>query len=738
MFGYDFFIAYSQSDGSDYAKSLHSALSKDFTVHFDIEDYHAGNNLDLLTKVRVKNSSHLLVVATPAALSDSIWVKKETDQFLKMGKIPLIVDVDGSVEEALRAPNNDRLSGWVHSEMIKQSDGGIIDPILKIQDSSGLHSNGYRAADVDVVHAIKASFKGARIEQRRLRIVTITSVVLFAMLLVTAWMANTAYRQLVSSLESNSEVSAVAAISLTEQGHMPEALSRAKDALPKPDEWIQAYDPLAISAAIAVFNGLAIGSSEEMKFHIKDADTNSTGELLATVEVDFTEGGRNSPRWGRLWSMQTGALINQVQLPRNTSFAVEVISDQDASLYGGFAGELLLWDFDTDTVETFSTNLNLTAIEEIVSKDGLGLVGVASSRGVDIIDVESRQSVGHTFSRYDTGMSGKPDHSFDLHPNGTVLAAQTKTGVAVFNFIEDELLCNIHEGDIHIVSLRFSPSGKRLGLIADDGGFFIADFNVAEGCSEIRPLTLPATKGAFLCGQYPVQKERLSFVDKRPWVLKVTNEQYRQEDLHCASLVDWEQQKTVSSSLLGRDMATIGRKFLEIDDPHPAQRDLSYLGLLDNIIVTDGLDVFSYRRELPKGFFIRKRWLRLDIAQEAGNKEVPTSPALDTRPKTSNSSNRSWDCVGYASGRDAETVAVSKSGRFVVVADRYALRMHDRKTCARIGTWPIDGQQSVEFSNDESAILVGVGHQTLQLPLPTSLDSENLATRLQAALSKIR
>ena len=513
---------------------------------------------------------------------------------------------------------------------------------------------------------------------------------------------------------------------------------RARDALPNPNGWIRVYDPLAVSAAISVFNGLGIGASQQMVFHIQDADFDAPGKVVATVENDFTEGGPNSPHWGRLWSVPTGALIRQVLLPDDASFAVEIISDHRAAIYGGYAGELLVWRFDSDKVERFDTDENLSTITEIVSKDGLGLFGVASASGIHVFDFESRQSVGHLFLDYDSRISGKPDQSFDLHPGGALLAAQTATGVAVFDYLENTTHCRISQGDANLISMRFSPDGRRLGLISEDGSTFAVDLDESANCSGLRPLEISAADGEFLCGRFPAEEANLAFVDHEPWILRITRERYHSDDMYCAYLYDWQREETLSTVLLGRGYAPFAQAFLDVDEPHPAHRDLSNLPRLGISIVSENLDMFSYRRTLPGGVFLRRRWLRIDpqgitLVPDASN-DALTSVQRPASDPTANS----WDCRGYDAGPQTETIAVSKSGRFVVVAEPKAVRMHDRETCTLVGIWPISMAQTAEFVEADAVLLVmNAQSQVFRLPLPTSLLDDDLAGRLHEVLTAI-
>ncbi|MDA5556451.1 WD40 repeat domain-containing protein [Shimia sp. MMG029] len=591
-----------------------------------------------------------------------------------------------------------------------------------------------------MISQLKASYTGARVARRRLRIVSTAAVVLLGLLLATTWFANAAYQQLVATLTSRSEVSAVAAISLTEQRSMPEALALAKNALPDPSRWIQASHPLSVSAAVSVFNGLAIGSSEQMAFHIKDADFDPTAQVVATVEGDFTEGNpRTMPHWGRLWSVATGALIYEVRLPKNTSFAVEIIASHRAALYGGFGRELLLWRFGSEETLPFETSEPLAQITEIVSYDDLNIFAVATVNAVHVFDFETGQSVGHTFASYETGHTGKPDHSLDLHPNGAWFAAQTAPGVTVFDFKEKITLCDVSHDGHSFVSIRFTPDGRRLGLISDDGTLFAVDVDETGACSDLRSFEMVAANGEHLCGRFSAEEATTAFVDRKTWVLRFTSERYHADDMYCAYLYDWKEGKTLSTVLLGRGYAPFAQAFLDVDEPHTAHRDLSSLERLGITIASEGLDVFSYRRNLPGGVFIRDRWLRINPNGITLAPDLPQDAMTFIQPVAEDVSRRSWECKGYEAGPSVETVAVSQSGRFAVVAEPNAIRMHDRVTCTGVGVWPISMARAAEFVDNDAMLLVTTAQrQVFRVPMPTSLVDEGLEERLSDVLNQIK
>ncbi|MBO9475843.1 toll/interleukin-1 receptor domain-containing protein [Shimia sp. R10_1] len=173
LFAYDIFISYAHKDGLAYAAELDRALGQTFTTHLDTRDFLAGQNLSLLTRVRVRRSGLLIVVARPAALQSSSWVLQEVREFAATGREPIFVDVDGAVGAALDAPRSDRLSGWLKTRQNLSEQGQ--DPVLKIRDIARDIGQGH-LPDAKVVRSIAGRFRGDRVETRRLRIITATMI----------------------------------------------------------------------------------------------------------------------------------------------------------------------------------------------------------------------------------------------------------------------------------------------------------------------------------------------------------------------------------------------------------------------------------------------------------------------------------------------------------------------------------------------------------------------------------
>lgn len=100
IFGYDFFISYSHSDGMQYPDLLRQRLQeKGFHVFLDQTGYVAGTNLQRETRRQVSKSTRIIVVGRKNSLK-SIWVKREVDVALAANKTPVLIDINNSVDQA--------------------------------------------------------------------------------------------------------------------------------------------------------------------------------------------------------------------------------------------------------------------------------------------------------------------------------------------------------------------------------------------------------------------------------------------------------------------------------------------------------------------------------------------------------------------------------------------------------------------------------------------------------------
>src|SRR5260370_30573590 len=130
LFGYDFFLSYAQDEGEDYPQALDKALREKYTVHLDTRDYHVGQDLRVLTRLRVRNSRLLVVVGRPLALTRSYWVRREVEMFHNAVREPVVINVDGAVEAALAVPPKGSLAAWLADNRDVQENGTPVYPML--------------------------------------------------------------------------------------------------------------------------------------------------------------------------------------------------------------------------------------------------------------------------------------------------------------------------------------------------------------------------------------------------------------------------------------------------------------------------------------------------------------------------------------------------------------------------------------------------------------------------------
>jgi TIR domain len=110
VFGYDFFISYSWSDGAAYATGLATQLQAyGFKVFLDRTDYASGDDWKTDGAWTLRRTSQLILVGTPAA-TRSDPVIHEVEIFSKTRRRIVPIDFGGS-SRAICAFRNDKDSG---------------------------------------------------------------------------------------------------------------------------------------------------------------------------------------------------------------------------------------------------------------------------------------------------------------------------------------------------------------------------------------------------------------------------------------------------------------------------------------------------------------------------------------------------------------------------------------------------------------------------------------------------
>ena len=171
VFGYDFFISYSWSDGGSYAAALTRQLrSNGFEVFLDRDNYASGDDWKKVGAWKLRRTGQLVLVGSPAALH-SAPVIREVEIFSATGRRIVPIDFDGTLEWTQKdAP----LAPYLPAE------------ILRIREPAGALQAG---PSDQAVATIRRTFNLVRQDKKRVNAMAITAVVL-GLLTVAAGVAS--------------------------------------------------------------------------------------------------------------------------------------------------------------------------------------------------------------------------------------------------------------------------------------------------------------------------------------------------------------------------------------------------------------------------------------------------------------------------------------------------------------------------------------------------------------------
>lgn len=168
LFGFDFFISYSHSDGFQYPSRLTQSLEGlGFKVFLDSRVYVAGDDLKIATRRRIRMSKKLIIIARPEALG-SYWVLRELEECLQAGRTPIVIDVNQTIAKAdPQSEIRQRLMDKLH---IRESLGSLDAPPSE-----------------DTIAALVKSFDAMRQDTVRQRVVAAAAVVLAFLAAAATW-----------------------------------------------------------------------------------------------------------------------------------------------------------------------------------------------------------------------------------------------------------------------------------------------------------------------------------------------------------------------------------------------------------------------------------------------------------------------------------------------------------------------------------------------------------------------
>lgn len=161
LFGYDFFLSYSHSDGQNYVRALKKALeARRFRICVDLSEFSVGDSIGEITQRRLKMSRRLVLVCRPGAVV-SRYVRQEVETFVALGRRPITVDWNGTLSSEQAA--------WLRAV--------VGDDLFVAERSSEIDG----APSPNVVDALERSFVVRRTETVRTYVFAAIAMVLLAL-----------------------------------------------------------------------------------------------------------------------------------------------------------------------------------------------------------------------------------------------------------------------------------------------------------------------------------------------------------------------------------------------------------------------------------------------------------------------------------------------------------------------------------------------------------------------------
>ena len=176
VFGYDFFVSYSWSDGGSYASALTRQLrAQGFEVFFDRDDYASGDDWKRVGAWKLRRTGQLVLVGSPAAVL-SVPVIREIQIFNGTGRRIVPIDFDGSLEWRT---NDVPLAQYLPAQILR-----IKEPIAALKTGPS----------DQVVATIRRTFNLVRQDKKRVRAFAIIALLLGVLAAAAVWEAIQATR----------------------------------------------------------------------------------------------------------------------------------------------------------------------------------------------------------------------------------------------------------------------------------------------------------------------------------------------------------------------------------------------------------------------------------------------------------------------------------------------------------------------------------------------------------------
>jgi WD40 repeat protein len=454
VFGYDFFISYSWSDGAAYAAALARRLEKEgFAVFLDRANYAAGDDWKKVGGWTLKRTGQLILVGSPAS-TRSAAVIREVQIFSQTRRRIVPIDFAGSTE-------------W------KEPDAPLAryfpPEILRVRETAEALQSG---PSDQTVTTIRQTFNLVTQHNKRLRWLAVIAIVL-GILAATAISASILFFVEKSQALRNESASlaAVSDIALKE-GQPVDAVELALAAWPRKGDDERPQMKRVIGSLVAALSM----HHERLRLvghidSVRSAALSPDGKRIVTASRDKT---------ARIWDAGTGALLTTLRHKDAVTFAAFDPSE-DRVVTASVDKIARIWDAATGTLlqalEGHDEWVNFAGF----SPDGKRIATASDDSTVRIWDAITGESL-----RTLEGHRG-PVQWAAFSPDGFRIVTASKDMTARIWNVDTGALVKTLEGHGDFVrSAVFSPDGTRIVTASGDYTARIWDTQTGRSLTVLR------------------------------------------------------------------------------------------------------------------------------------------------------------------------------------------------------------------------------------------------------------